>query len=64
MLNGKFSKLAFRELVVVKLVFGILVCLCIGPIPYLIAHQLLVFLLWKKVKKERKVEGRKKKKEE
>ena len=45
-------------------VFGVLVCLCIGLIPYLVAHQLLVFLLWKEGKKKRKEEKKGEKKEE
>lgn len=47
-------------MLVVQLVFGVLVFLGIGLIPYLIAHQLLVFLLWKEIKKERKEERGKK----
>lgn len=54
-MNGKLSKLAFGELIVVELAFGVLVCLCVSLTPTLIACQSLVFLL-------RRKEGRKKKK--
>ena len=63
-LDGKYSQLAFRELLEVQLVFGVLVCLGIGLIVYLLAHQLLFFLLWKERKKKRKEEEQKEKREE
>lgn len=56
-MNGKLSKLAFGELIVVELAFGVLVCLCVSLTPTLIACQSLVFLL-------RRKEGRKKKRKE